>query len=116
MNRRNLVVVVAGLLFGLGISAAGAEIQPITVDAPPFGKDLSKRAMLTVHGGAPIAPSSWTVRQTGHMGHHLRGQLVFPAEADGRPVPGPGAKSFELRLGGAQSEPQAAFLWTIVGR
>lgn len=86
------------------------------MDAPPLESDLSKLATLAVDGGAPIRPSSWTTRQTGHMGHHLRGRLVFPAEADGRPVLGPGAKVFELRLDGAQGEPQAVFPWSIVGR
>lgn len=50
------------------------------------------------------------------MGHHLRGRLVLPAEADGRPVLGPGAKSFQVRLGGAQGEPQDVFPWSIVRR
>ena len=86
------------------------------MDAPPLESDLSKLATLSVDGGAPLRPSSWTIRQTGHMGHHLRGRLVFPAEADGRPVLGPGAKSFELRLDGAQGEPQAIFPWSIVRR
>ena len=66
------------------------------MDAPPLDSDLSKLATLVVDGGAAIRPSSWTIRRTGHMGHHLRGRLVFPAEADGRPVLGPGAKGFEL--------------------
>ena len=84
------------------------------MDAPALDSDLSKLATLVVDGGAPIRPSSWTIRQTGHMGHHLRGRLVFPAEADGRPLLGPGAKSFELRLGGAQGELQGVYSWSIV--
>ncbi|MGH8222144.1 MAG: hypothetical protein ACREQZ_04140 [Woeseiaceae bacterium] len=88
----------------------------MTMDAPPFDSDLSKRATLAVNGGAPIAPSSWTIRQTGHMGHHLRGRLVFPPEADGRPVLGPEARTFEVRLAGAQGEPQGVFTWNVVGR
>lgn len=86
------------------------------MDAPPLDSDLSKLATLVVDGGEPISPSSWTIRQTGHMNHHLRGRLVFPAEANGRPVLGPGAKAFELRLAGTRGEPQAVFPWSIVGR
>lgn len=103
-----------------GVSAEGivfdVAFDTMKMDAPPLESNLSKLATLSVDGGAPISPSSWTIRQTGHMGHHLRGRLVFPAEADGRPVPGPGAKAFELRLAGAQGEPQAVFPWSIVGR
>lgn len=103
-----------------GVAAEGivfdVAFDTMRMDAPPLDGDLSKLATLVVDGGAPISPSSWTVRQTGHMGHHLRGRLVFPAEADGRPVLGPGAKSFQLRLGGAPGEPQAVFPWSIVGR
>lgn len=116
MNRARLLLIAAALLSGPFVSAAGPETAPITVeatakkmDAPPLDSDLSKPATLAVDGGAPIRPSSWTIRQTGHMGHHLRGRLVFPAEADGRPVLGPGAKSFELRLAAVQGEPQAVF-------
>ena len=83
------------------------------MDAPTLDRDLSKLAILAVDGGAPVTPSSWTVRQTRHMGHHLRGRLVFPAEADGRPVLGSEAKAFELRLAGAEGEPQGAFSWSI---
>jgi len=86
------------------------------MDAPPLESDLSKLATLIVDGGAPIGPSSWTIRQRGHMGHHVRGRLVFPAEADGRPVMGAGARTFEVRLAGAQGEPQGVFSWSIAGR
>lgn len=86
------------------------------MDAPPLESDLSKLATLVVDGGAPVSPSAWTIRQKGHMGHHLRGRLLFPAEAHGRPVLGPGAKAFELRLAGAQGEPQTVFPWGVVGR
>ena len=103
-----------------GVAAEGivfdVAFDTMRMDAPPLDGDLSKLATLAVDGGAPINPSSWTVRQTGHMGHHLRGRLVFPAEADGRPVLGPGVKAFELRLRGAQGEPQGVFSWRIVGR
>lgn len=98
---------------GIGFDVA---FDTMKMDAPPLEKDLSKLATLAVDGGAPVRPSSWTIRQTGHMGHHLRGRLVFPAEADGRPVIGTGAKSFELRFAGVQGEPQAVFPWRIVGR
>ena len=96
--------------------AFDVALDTMKMDAPPLDSDLSKLATLSVDGGAPIGPSSWTIRQKGHMGHHLRGRLVFPAEADGRPVLGPGAKAFELRLAGAQGEPQAVFPWSIVGQ
>jgi len=103
-----------------GVSPEGivfdVAFDTMKMDAPPLESDLAKLATLVVDGGAPTSPSSWTIRQKGHMGHHLRGRLLFPAEADGRPVLGPGAKSFELRLGGAQGEPQAVFSWSIVGR
>lgn len=103
-----------------GVSAEGivfdVAFDTMKMDAPPLDSDLSKLATLAVDGGAPIRPSSWTTRQTGHMGHHLRGRLVFPAEEDGRPVLGPGAKVFELRLTGAQGEPQGVFSWSIAAR
>ena len=86
------------------------------MDAPPLESDLSKLAALIVDGGAPISPSSWTIRQKGHMSHHLRGRLLFPAEVDGRRVLGLGAKAFELRLAGAQGEQQGVFSWSITAK
>jgi hypothetical protein len=103
-----------------GVSAEGivfdVAFDTMKMDAPPLESDLSKLASLSVDGGRPISPSSWTIRQRGHMGHHVRGRLVFPAEADGRPVLGPGAKSFELRLAATQGEPQAVYSWNVIGR
>ena len=94
---------------GIGFDVA---FDTMKMDAPPLESGLSKLATLVVDAGAPVPASSWTVRQTGHMGHHLRGRLVFPAEADGRPVLGASAKGFELRL----AEPQVTFSWSIIGR
>ena len=101
-----------------GVSAEGIvfDVAFDNMDAPPLRTDLLKLATLAVDTGAPMTPSSWTVRQIGHMGHRLRGQLVFPAGADGRPVLGPGAKSFELRLAGSQGKRQALFSWRIPAR
>jgi hypothetical protein len=103
-----------------GMTAEGivfdVAFDTMKMDAPPLERDLSKLATLVVDGGPPVKPSSWTIRQTGHMGHHVRGRLLFPAEADGRPVIGSEAKAFELRLAGAQGEPQGAFAWRLVSR
>ena len=113
----------AGVGLEIVFKEAGAEgivfdvaFDTMKMDAPPLESDLSELATLVVDGGAPISPSSWTIRQKGHMGHHVRGRLVFPAEAAGRPVLGPRARAFEVRLAGAQGEPQAVFSWSITAR
>ena len=103
-----------------GVGAEGIEFDvafdTMKMEAPPLQSDLSKLLTLAVDGGAPMRPSSWTIHETGNMGHHLRGRLRFPAEAAGRPVIGRGAKSFELRLPPPPRKAKAVFLWSIVGR
>ena len=104
-----------------GVGAEGIVFEvafdTMRMDPPPLDSyDLSKLARLVVDGGAPVSPSSWTIRETGHMGHHLRGRLVFPSVTAGRPVLGPGAKALELRIAGLDGQAQQVFSWSIVAR
>ncbi len=53
--------------------------------------DLGARSTL-VSRGRELKALGWTVLEGGHLGHHVRGRLVFPAGAAGGPVLAPGAR------------------------
>ena len=55
-----------------------AAMDTMKMKAPPLADyDLLQLARLVLPSGAEIRPSHWSIDQTGHMGHHLRGTLAF---------------------------------------
>lgn len=53
-------------------------MDTMKMDAPPLAEyDLLRLAHLAAPGGSQIRPSQWSIEQTGHMGHHVRGALAF---------------------------------------
>lgn len=63
--------------------AFAVALTESSMDAPPLAKtyDLKQLADLTGPDGQKITPVNWTVKDEGHMGHHLTGTLLFPGTA-----------------------------------
>lgn len=79
--------------------------------APPLsGYDLGARSTLVLRG-RELPARSWKVLEGGHMGHHLKGRLVFPAVAGGRPVLAPGMRVALVLRGLAAGE--LRFAWRV---
>lgn len=53
-------------------------MDTMKMDQPPLAEhDLVELARLVMPAGSEIRPARWTIEQTGHMGHHVRGTLAF---------------------------------------
>ncbi len=73
------------LRFAVGMDTSSTQAPPLSV------YDLGARSTL-VSGSRELPARSWRVLEGGHLGHHLKGRLIFPAGADGRPVLSRGAR------------------------
>lgn len=77
----------AGDALRFDVTADTANMQ-----APPLSRYDLRRSTLAARGPA-LPAGGWKVLESGHMGHHLKGRLTFPAVAAGRPVLAPGARA-----------------------
>lgn len=95
------------------------------MDAPPLSQyDLTKLSSLVIEGSngrtEGIKPLSWTVQETGHMGHHLKGTLTFPATIgeqennNYRSIIDDQTKSFEIVINDIAGVKQKVFSWSVV--
>ncbi|MGH9878052.1 MAG: redoxin domain-containing protein, partial [Nitrososphaerales archaeon] len=64
--------------------------------------------------GTQAKPLSWNVRETGHMGHHLKGTLVFPLGENNRPIIDDQTKSFEIVVNDIAGVNQRVFSWEVI--
>lgn len=87
-------------------------MDSMKMDAPPLARyDLAKLARLTGIEGAEITPARWSVEETGHMGHHVKGTLAFTLNAAQRALLERGPTSFEIVVRGISSERERRFAW-----
>lgn len=85
------------------------------MDLPPLTEfDLQRLARLVAPEGTEVTPSRWSVEDGGHMGHHVRGTLVFPLTTDVQPIIDGRAKSFEIVLNDVAGVKERVFAWEIV--
>lgn len=73
--------------------------------------DLTKLSYIVGYGGTQTNPLSWNIQETGHMGHHLKGKLVFPLEKNDRPITDDQIKSFEIVVNDIAGIKQRVFSW-----
>lgn len=108
-----------------GLMSLTVNMDTNDMDAPPLSQyDLTKLSSLVVEGSngrtEGIKPLSWTVQETGHMGHHLKGTLIFPVTIGGqensnyRSIIDDQAKSFEIVINDIAGVKQRVFSWSIV--
>lgn len=94
------------LMFRVAMDVMRMDLPPLTAF------DLKRLAVLMPGGGGAVKPSRWQIEDEGHMGHHVRGVLVFPvpneALLDGR------TKSFKVVLNDVAGAKERTFVWKIV--
>lgn len=101
------------------------RMETNNMDAPPLSEyDLRKLSSLVVEGSngriEGIKPLSWTVQEPGHMGHHLKGTLIFPATLDEREnnnhvsIIDDQTKSFEIMINDIAGVKQRVFSWSVL--
>lgn len=89
-------------------------MDSMKMDAPPLaGYDLAKLARLTGIGAAEVKPARWSVEETGHMGHHVKGTLAFALGPAQRAILERGPASFEIVLRGVDGAGERRFAWKI---
>jgi hypothetical protein len=87
-------------------------MDSMKMDAPPLAEyDLAKLATLSSIGGAEIAPLRWSVEETGHMGHHVRGTLAFALQSAQRAKLERGPATFEIVVRGVGGAGERRFAW-----
>lgn len=92
------------LHFAVGVDTSSMEAPPLS------GYDLGALSTL-VSRGRELPARGWTVLEGGHMGHHLKGRLVFSAGVGERPVLALGARiTLVLRGLGAG---ELRFAWRV---
>ncbi|MGH7946883.1 MAG: hypothetical protein ACREF9_18040, partial [Opitutaceae bacterium] len=62
-------------------------------------------------GGAEITPASWTVEETGHMGHHVKGTLAFALQPAHRAVLERAPVPFEIVVRAVGGAGERRFGW-----
>lgn len=97
-----------GLVFGV-------VMDTDDMDAPPLERyDLAAAASLSSGDDRTVRALRWSIEETGHMGHHVKGTLVFPAAAgDGPVIAGQSVDLVLLDVGGASLR---RFSWKVVAR
>lgn len=84
------------------------------MDAPPLTEyDLTKSSYIVGGNGITTKPLSWSVQETGHMGHHIKGTLVFSLE-ENNPIIDEQARSFEIVINDIGGISQRIFSWEII--
>jgi len=87
-------------------------MDSMNMDAPPLATyDLAKLARLSGIGGADIKPARWSVEETGHMGHHVKGTLAFALEPAQRAILERGPTAFEIAVRGIDRSGERRFAW-----
>lgn len=87
-------------------------MDSMKMDAPPLAKyDLARLARLAGIGAAEIRPSRWSVEETGHMGHHVKGTLAFKLEPAQRALLELGPASFDIVIADVGSAKKRVFSW-----
>lgn len=87
-------------------------MDSMKMDAPPLARyDLAKLARLTGIEGAEITPTRWSVEETGHMGHHVKGTLAFTLNAAQRALLERGPASFQIVVSVIGNEKERRFSW-----
>lgn len=87
-------------------------MDSMKMDVPPLARyDLAKLARLTGIGGAELKPARWSVEETGHMGHHVKGTLAFALEPAQRAIVERGPASFEIVVRGIDGAREVRFAW-----
>lgn len=87
-------------------------MDSMKMDAPPLAEyDLAKLARLTGIGGADVRPARWSVEETGHMGHHVKGTLAFTLNAAQRALLERSPTSFEIVVHGVGDARERRFAW-----
>ena len=105
----------------IGIAYRGAYAETLVfhvtmdsmnMDAPPLAVyDLAKLAYLTGIGGVEVTPARWSVEQTGHMGHHVKGTLAFALEPAHRAILERGPISFDIVVVDVDGVKKRIFSW-----
>lgn len=89
------------------------EMNAASMNAPAFSRyDLARLSRLDTNA-RPMAPRSWRVLEGGHMGHHLRGLLVFPLRVQGRASISGRLRSFTLVIDDVAGVPRRRLVWKI---
>lgn len=87
-------------------------MDSMKMDAPPLARyDLARLARLTGIGGAALKPARWSVEETGHMGHHVKGTLAFALEPAQRETLERGPASFQIVVRGIDGAGEVKFAW-----
>ncbi len=76
-----------------------------------LGMDLASLATLTTDTGRTVRATAWGAPKGGH---HVSGQLSFPASVDGAPLL-KGAKKLTLTLQNVDA-PERTFIWDLPGQ
>lgn len=112
-NAGDVTIKIAYRSMNAGTLVFRVAMDSIKMDLPPLAEyDLVKLARLTGIGGGEIRPSRWSVEESGHMGHHVKGDLVFELGAAHRGILERGPVPFDIvvnDVGGAQKR---VFSWT----
>lgn len=87
-------------------------MDSMKMDAPPLAQyDLAKLARLTGLGRAELKAARWSVEETGHMGHHVKGTLAFALQPAHRAILERGPASFEIVVRGVDGAGERRFAW-----
>ncbi len=108
-----------------GQGSVTVEVKPLNLDKPgdtlvfdvamnthmvDLSMDLSAKTTLTTDTGLVVTPMTWTAPQGGH---HVSGELKFPASVDGQPVL-EGVTQFVLTIRDVDA-PERVFVWDLQG-
>lgn len=87
-------------------------MDSMKMDVPPLAEyDLARLALLAGVGGAEIRPARWSVEETGHMGHHVKGTLAFTLEPAQRAILERGPAALEIVVRGVGGASERKFAW-----
>lgn len=87
-------------------------MDSMKMDAPPLAEyDLARLAHLTGIGGSEIRPSRWSIEETGHMGHHVKGTLAFTLNPAHRALLERGPTSFDIVVADVGGAKRGVFSW-----
>lgn len=106
---------------GIEIAYRGGDAQTLVfrvtmdsmkMDLPPLAEyDLARLARLAGIGGGEIRPVRWSIEETGHMGHHVKGTLAFKLDAAHRAILQRGPVSFDIVVTDVGGAAKRTFSW-----
>lgn len=92
-------------------------MDSMKMDAPPLAEyDLARLARLAGIGAGEIRPSRWSIEETGHMGHHVKGMLAFKLEPAHRALLERGPISFDIVVVDVDGAKKRVFSWKTGGK